>query len=351
MPIRTQSSIVSLAVICLFSGCNTNKDGITPDSGDTGDNDPPGIIQLPMTVNCPSATCSPALSVGNAALYDCFEPDCITYAPGCWPPGTPDQIQTFCAPGQLLGSCIIPGDQYQTDLSADSSNAECVCTMRNILDLGDPVGSSLEQDCCIDPFLQGLSDPPSDSFTELIEALDNCGVTYGLFHEDCDLNEPATWQVCDPTDLFRIAPNAEFVMYIDENLSYISLTTPLGSDTVSVGGGGSARTGPDKFLTATIAADDATIGSQSFTEWLWWMDGPLDIDVAAGTIDVPMDDELPFLGKGLQNSTRMNARVYMGDDAWGTIDNVTHTWTLDFTQDSNGVQVEIHLEGAYEDAP
>lgn len=77
----------------------------------------------------------------------------------------------------------------------------------------------------------------------------------------------------------------------------------------------------------------------------------MDIDVSAGTISAPMDDEIPFNGKGKQNSARKKASIYMGEDASGTLDALTHTWELDFVQDSYGWEVEIHLEGAYEDVP
>lgn len=321
------------ALIC-FVGCGQEKDGIGSDDGN-----------IPMTVNChDEGECTPILQIAAGGIDLCFEPDCIAYPVDCWPPGTPQLVIDNCEPGSQFACVIEP--PYQANLAVDNTTDGCVCTGRDIFDLGDPVSAAREEACCID-----ADAIYRDVFSEVTEALDNCGFSYGIDKGTCDPDEAATWQVCNPINVVPISPNAELLLYVDSGLSYISMDTPTGNDTVSVGGGGSARTGPDKFLTAWVSAEDATLGSQNFTEWLWWMDGHMDIDVSAGTISVPADDEIPFLGEGKQNSVRKQASIYMDEDASGTIDPLTHTWTLDFLQDSYGWEVEIHLEGSYEDVP
>ncbi|MEQ1568344.1 MAG: hypothetical protein ABMA64_22085 [Myxococcota bacterium] len=336
--------------LSLSLGCNGNdKAPITPaDTGDTGADN--GLF--PVTVNCHGeGECTAVLQILNPMplLTDCLGADCTLYpATNCWPPGTPVEIIENCD-ATSLWHCEIPSAAFDVALETDS-DPDCACVGMSLWDLGLAVGEVLEDECCVDPNSTYLQ-----QFGSITSVLDACeqDIAYNIFLDDCTPAEPASWEVCDPWDVFPVAPGAGFVLNVDPTNSYLHLASALGSETVAVRGGGSARSGPgpDRFLTATVAADDGVLGPAAFTDWLWWMDGPLLMDVTSGTITVPMDETVPFEGTGWVGSTRMLGSVQMGDDAYGTINPVAHTWALDFTQVSDGFNVQVHLTGSYEDVP
>ncbi len=142
-------------------------------------------------------------------------------------------------------------------------------------------------------------------------------------------------------------PNADIVLQIDPVGSYLGLTGPLYSDTVSVSGGATARISPDRFLTAVVWADDAALGPIQLDDWRFWIDSPVIMDLESGEFTVEPGDVPVLNGSGFRNGDVWDAVLHPHEVATGIINNQTDTWDLDYVEDGFGWSIELHLEGSF----
>jgi hypothetical protein len=211
-----------------------------------------------------------------------------------------------------------------------------------------------EEDCCVvpsdvDEIIQ--NDWQSAGADIVAEVLADCGSEIVQFVQDPDCTpvEPE-WGDLVPDGEFSVHPLADLVLTLATG-SFIDITSPVDNEVFSVSGGGSVRLTPNGFLSALIWAEDGTLGNHDLTDWRFWMAVPVAIDLVSGQFDIDAVGENVFFGSGYDDSTSMGLELDMGEDAFGSIDTVTDTWDLDFSESASGWTVEIHLEGSFTDAP
>jgi hypothetical protein len=280
--------------------------------------------------------CEPTLNVETEDLRACFGWDGTS-----WGPNTPQEVVDSCPNPDIIGDvCVIP-------YLAESPSCDNYCGDCYPLDGGDGgINGDPDPDCCqCDMVYAGLE--------ALEAALDACGFVGYIPLNNCSDPEwiLKTEDECDDGESFARAPGANVIMYVDPLSSYITINTPLDSETFAVAGGGTAKTSVDKFMTATVWPADGSIAGYATADWVFWTTAPIDYDPVSGNFTVQYETAPAFVGRGSIDGDAYTREVQMANDATGNLNASAHTWQADYTQSLLGHSIQVHLQGTWASLP
>ncbi|MBX2797942.1 MAG: hypothetical protein KTR31_09745 [Myxococcales bacterium] len=326
---------LTLWLAASLAACGTGSDDkskdVTLDTGgftDTTDDDGAGI--LPVTADCPEqGECIGSASFRVTDLWDCFGYD--PSQPGGFPAGTPNEIVDGCETSTQLGVCIVTTVPVQSVLVANT----CPCVW--------PDDCSFD-DCCVYDETQVLLPQPWFSQALACGLVDSTAVDCspsGSF--ECGVN------VCIPP-VFAASSKQPRLMSINASASTVRLSGPTGTTTFKVQGSLAAEGSSNTLAHIAIEASDGAIAGVSVKGWKWWLESPARMQLQPdGGFGLLASANVEVLGFGEVAGQPAHARAKMGANAAGSFDPKNHTWTLDFSQTTDGWTVRFHLEGSYVD--
>ena len=303
---------------------------------------------------CSNSTCNAAVAIPMDAIIDCF----WDVTSNSFIPSTPDLIiNGDCLPG----TDDIPGGDAECLVETLVIETEplnlCGCIDACVNDVGeedtligrDPSG-------CCDWELEGDGGIAEDLHAEFDAAcqVDPASVSQWNTIWGCLPYEPgeSSWGgECPEGYAFIGTPNSDFSLAVDPSESYVLITDGTQSLLTGISGSAAVETQPAKFLRGLFWADDTGVGTIVFTDWMFFFDNPIEMDVSMGTFRVlPVEANQPGIrARGQVNGVGHQFKLQLGEQALGTISLASSTWSLHYNESTDDGTVELFLEGSVHD--
>jgi hypothetical protein len=276
-------------------------------------------------IDCPFAECTKVFEFDGtelAALQACFGDDFT----GVWDASTPVDLIANCPDATELDTgvagCLIsygPFEGYSEPLCGCGQ-----CTPN----------AEVPEDCCADPVEAQPVEWAAAGAGMVDAAFNACAITLTP-EERCDPLDEVAWGAECPVEAQISAPNADYNLQIDPLVSFLEVHASGDSDIVALEGSGAAATGPARFLIAVVWADDGELAGHDYTDWIFWLDTPVEIDLVSGEYDLYATDDPDIYGTGLRDEVGKAYQFHLTNDASGIFNTTNGTWELDYSEVSD----------------
>jgi hypothetical protein len=344
----------ALLAVSAASACTSEYDLIKIEEGQTPADEEE--IQEEVDQNtlwrceCPNGLYTPTLYVDAAALQDCLGYEqyggvgYFTHPPP-YPLDIHPDSHDACLTSPASGVCVL--EALETEYSVEDGLCD-VCLPYEVMTDGDllsyaciynngeynqdtiALASSLTSYCASLGFPLDTEDVTPDVLLE--------SEYYVAVLEEC----------YDPPPNLHSAmtANTDYLLLIDPAGSYLHVSTSSESRFAPLVGAAYTSSKPAEVLAVAARSSGFTLQDAVYERWSLGLQAPMDLDTQAGTFTVEDPGGPLFFGRGLIDDEGYLLQFGMGDEASGTLNLTTGTWSMDYTQTGGASSLAVHLEGA-----
>jgi hypothetical protein len=168
-----------------------------------------------------------------------------------------------------------------------------------------------------------------------------------------DIPGESTWGAECPISAIIGTPNSDYSFVADDASSFVLIDTGSESLYSTLIGSSAVETSPSAFLRGVFWASDTAFWGWQFTDWMFFFENPIEMDVNSGTFRVlPSDANYPGItARGNVDGSLQNFKLMLSEPALGMFNRTAGTWSLTYQDESAEGSIQVYLEGSIHEPP